>query len=215
LTEGYPVVLDLRGRRCLVVGGGRVALGKARGLLTAGAEVTVVAPEVVPELADDDRVRVERRPYRPGEVQGYRYVVAATDQPAVNRQVFDDGEALGVFVNAADDPANCSVTLPAVARRGPITVAVSTGGASPALAAWLRDQLASTLGPEHEALAEMLGSERRGLRSQGIPTEGLPWRQALDSGLLDLLASGQLDQARALLRETLREVLDKATEEVE
>lgn len=199
----YPVLLRLAGRRCLVVGGGRVALRKVHGLLAAGADVTVVAPDVVDELAALDGVTVQRRRYRPGEVAGYRLVVTATDDPAVNRRVFDDGDAAGVWVNSADDPVNCSFTLPAVVRRGPVTVSVSTGGTSPALAAWLRDRLAGEVGPEYTILAELLAERRQALRLQGTPTEGLSWQRALDSGMLDLVREGRVAEARELLQACL------------
>jgi precorrin-2 dehydrogenase/sirohydrochlorin ferrochelatase len=199
----YPVLLDLAGRSCLVVGGGRVALGKVRGLLAADALVTVVAPAVIEELASLDGVTIERRPYEAGEVAGHRLVIAATDEPAVNHQVFLDGEAAGVWVNSADDPANCAFTLPAVVRRGPITVAVSTGGHSPALSSWLRDQFAAELGPEYEILLQLLAERREALRSEGIPTEGLSWKNALDSGMLDLVREGRVAEARELLQACL------------
>jgi siroheme synthase-like protein len=198
----YPVLLDLAGRPVLVVGGGRVALGKVRGLLAAGADVTVVAPDVVDELAQLD-VTVVRRPYQPGDLAGRRLAIAATDDPAVNQRVFLDGEAAGVWVNSADDPANCAFTLPAVVRRGPITVAVSTGGHSPALSSWLRDRLAEQVGPEHEVVLQLLAERREALRSEGIPTEGLSWRAALDSGMLDLVREGRVAEARELLQACL------------
>ena len=198
----YPVLLDLAGRSVLVVGGGRVALGKVRGLLAVGARVTVVSPDVVDELADLD-VTVVRRAYEPGDLAGHRLAFTATDDPAVNRQVFLDGEADGTWVNSADDPANCAFTLPAVVRQGPITVAVSTGGHSPALAAWLRDRIGSELGAEHEVLLELLAERREALRSKGTPTEGLSWRQALDSGMLDLVREGRVAEARELLQACL------------
>src|SRR5438105_1649904 len=125
----YPVQLNVAGKRCLVVGGGHVAVRKARGLLAAHADVTMLAPEVV-------------------------------DAPAVNRQVFLDGEAAGIWVNSADDPANCSFTLPAVVRRGPLTITVATAGQSPALTRWLREQLEAEFGPEYEVLLRLLAEAR-------------------------------------------------------
>ena len=199
----YPVLLDLAGRSCLVVGGGRVALGKVRGLLAVDARVTVVAPDVVDELAGLDGVTFVRRAYEPGDLAGHRLAITAADDPAVNRQVFLDGEAAGVWVNSADDPANCAFTLPAVVRRGPITVAVSTGGRSPAMARWLRDQIGGGLGAEHEVLLEMLAEHREALRSEGTSTEGLSWQQALDSGMLDLVREGRVAEARELLQACL------------
>jgi siroheme synthase-like protein len=204
VSAGYPVTLRLDGRRALVVGGRSVAHRKALGLLEAGARVTVVAPAVDDGVAGLDVV-VQRRPYRPGEVAGYRLAVAATGDPAVDRQVYDDAEAAGVWVNAADDPASCSFTLPAIVRRGDLTVAVATGGRSPALASWLRARLEEEVGPEYGELLQLLGSERDDLRSSGIATEGLPWRTALDSGLVDLVRQGRADEARSLIRRVLGE----------
>ena len=171
----YPVALVLAGRRCLVVGGGTIARRKAEGLLACGALVTVVAPEVGAELAALDGVTVVRRPYSPKDLDGVRLAIAATDDPAVNRAVFDDGEAAGVWINAADQPDACAFTLPAVLRHEPVVVAVSTGGRSPALARHLRDRVAAVIGPEDAALAERLGSERRRLQASGVSTEGLDW----------------------------------------
>ena len=198
----YPVNLVLQGKPVLVVGGGRVATGKVRNLVAAGAKVTVVAPEVSDEIAGMD-VTVERRSYVTGEVAGYRLAVSATGDPAVDAQVFADGEASGVWVNSADDPAHCAFTLPAVARRGPITVAVSTDGLSPAMASWLRARFEAELGPEYETLLQILHEQREALRSSGTPTEGLAWREALDSGLLDLVRQGRIVEARERLQACL------------
>ncbi|HVM54895.1 MAG TPA: bifunctional precorrin-2 dehydrogenase/sirohydrochlorin ferrochelatase [Acidimicrobiales bacterium] len=191
----------VEGRPVLVVGGGRVAAGKVRRLVEAGAVVTVVAPEVDASISALE-VTVVRRPYQAGEVAGYRLAVTATGT-AVDAQVFAEGEAAGVWVNSADDPAHCSFTLPAVARRGPIQVAVSTGGHSPALASWLRSRFEAELGPEYEMLLEILRERREALRSDGTPTEGLAWREALDSGLLDLVRQGRLAEARERLQACL------------
>jgi siroheme synthase-like protein len=145
----------------------------------------------------------EERAYEPGEVAGYRFVVTATDDPEVNRQVFDDGEAAGIFVNAADDPAHCSVTLPARLDRGPLVVTVSTTGQSPALAVWLRDRLAEDVGPEFETLVELLGEARAALRQQGLRRPLADWRQALDSGMLDDIRAGRVAEARERLEAAL------------
>lgn len=198
----YPVNLVVEGKPVLVVGGGRVATGKVRRLVASGARVTCVAPEVTDELAAMDGVTVERRMYRRGEVAGYRLAVTATGTD-VDAQVFHDAEAAGVWVNAADDPAHCSFTLPAVARRGPIQVAVSTDGQSPAMASWLRSRLEAELGAEYEVLLRILREQRDALRSSGTPTEGLAWREALDSGLLDLVREGRIQEARERLQACL------------
>lgn len=202
----YPVNLVLAGRSCLVVGGGRVAVTKVRGLLEAEALVTVVAPEVddrIAELADAGTVALEQRTYRRGEVSGHRLVIAATGDPAVNQQVYDDGEAAGVWVNSADDPERCSLVLPARVRQGRLTVTVSTGGHSPAVASWLRARLADELGPEYDQLIGLLSEAREVVRAQGIGTEQLDWRAALDSGILDLVRAGRLEDAKERLRACL------------
>lgn len=201
-SPAYPVNLLLTGRRVLVVGGGTVAAEKVRGLVAAGAAVHVVAT-VVSESVREQPVTWEERPYAPGEVVGYRLAVACTDSPAVNQAVFDDGEAAGVWVNAADDPTRCSYTLPARASRGPLLVTVSTSGHSPALAAWLRDELAEQLGPEHDALLELLVEARTDLGAAGRSRPPSDWRSALDSGMLDLIRSGRIAAAREQLRAAL------------
>lgn len=199
----YPVNLIVRGRRVLVVGGGRVAGQKVTELARCGADVTVVAPDIVDDLRTDRRVRCELREYRVGEVADYRLGVAATGDPAVNQQVFDDGEAAGVWINAADDPERCSVTLPGRVRRGDILVAISTAGRSPALATWLRRRLTDEIGPEYETLLEVLSEEREYRRSRGEPTEGLDWQGALDSGMLELVRQGRTDEAKEVLKACL------------
>jgi siroheme synthase-like protein len=151
----YMTCIDLTGRRVLVVGGGRVALEKAAGLLGSGADVTVVAPEIIPELAVLDATLV-RREYRTEDLDGHFLVVAATSTTSVNRRVFRDAEARAQLCNVVDVPELCSFILPAVHRQDPIAVAVSTGGASPALAQRLRDEIAAVVRPEHAELADRL-----------------------------------------------------------
>lgn len=178
----YPVMLSLRGVRVLLVGGGQVASRKLAGLLASGAEVTVVAPEVTEGVARSPAT-VELRPYAPGEAAGYQLVMTATDDTAVNRQVADDAKAAGVFVNSADDPANCTFTLAALARRGPVTIAVSTDGHSPALAGWLRDRLAEALPEQLERIVADLAAQRRELQAEGLSTEGIDWRPRIEAAL--------------------------------
>jgi siroheme synthase-like protein len=198
----YPVVLLLEGKPVLVVGGGRVAEGKVAGLVAAGARVHVVARAVSPAV-QVLATTWEERDYRPGEVDGYRFVVACTDDHEVNGQVFRDGEAAGVFVNAADDPAHCSATLPARFERGPVVVTVSTSGHSPALAGWLRDRLGEAIGPEYEALVDLLAEARAALAERGESRPATDWRSALDSGMLDHLRAGRVLEARQQLHESL------------
>jgi siroheme synthase-like protein len=205
----YPVALVVEGRPCLVVGAGAVAARKVTGLATCGAEVTVVAPVVGDGVAalvsshggtGPGTVRVEQRHYRAGEAARFRLVITATGLPDVDRAVARDAELAGVWVNSADDPDGCSFLLPAVHREGPVVVAVSTGGASPALATWLRDRVADLVGPETSTVAELLRRVRHDLRAVGRSTEGVDWRKFLDGGIATLVRDGRTSEATATLR---------------
>jgi siroheme synthase-like protein len=202
-APGYPVNLIVAGLPCLVVGGGPVAARKAAGLVACGARVHVIAPEVDAEVRVIEGVTWENRPYRAGDVSAYRLVMTATDDAEVNAAVFADGQRAGIWVNSADDPDHCTFTLPAVSRRGPLTVAISTGGHSPALAAWLRRHVDEEMGEEYETLLSLLSDERERVRKKGVSTEGLDWQSALDSDMLALIRAGQVQQARERLQACL------------
>lgn len=206
----YPVALKVAGQPCLVVGGGRVAAGKVTGLVRCGAAVTVVAPEIgdaVSALAGSSAatgpgsVAMERRPYRDGEAAGYRLVVTATGSAEVDAAVMADAEAAGVWVNSVDDPDHSTFHLPSVHRDGPVVVAVSTGGASPALSIWLRRRAGEVLGTDLGTLAAVLEEARRRLQAAGRPTDSVDWQALLDGPLPQLVADGRLDDARRLLAE--------------
>ncbi len=164
----YMACLDLDGRSVLVVGGGPVALEKVRSLLECGARVTVVAPEALPELLSLPVEWIERG-YHTSDLRNRFLVVTATSSTPVNRRVFADAEARNVFCNVVDVPELCSLILPAVHRQGPIAVAVSTGGASPALAQRIRDDVAALVGPRHADLAVQL-RELRPWAKENLPT---------------------------------------------
>ena len=199
----YPVNLELRDQPVLVVGGGPVAARKVAGLLDAGAAVTVVAPQAVRELRDNAALRWHERPYQRGEAASYRVVITATNDPEVNAQVARDARATGVPVNSADDPDNCTFTLPAVVRHGDLQITVSTTGRSPAFAAWLKTRIEALLDDSYVDVLELLAEARDDLHDDGISTESPAWRRALDSGLPELVAQGRVDDARALLRAQL------------
>jgi len=199
----YPVSLDVAGRACLVVGGGRVAARKARGLLECGAQVTVIAPSVSRDMADlaSQLAALERRPYRAGDLSSFRLVVTATGLEEVDGAVYAEAETAGVWVNSADDPAHSSFILPAVHRDGAVTVAVSTGGLSPALASWLRDRIAARDLRSIGALAQLLGEVRQRVRKAGHATTTVDWATLLDGPLPGLVAAGDLDNAQAIVTE--------------
>lgn len=157
---GLPVVLQIEGRRCLVVGGGAVAARKVEALRRAGAEVTVVAPAVLPRLARRDGVRVVRRRFRLGDLRGAATCIAATDDPALQRRISAACRRLGIPVNVVDAPALCTFTLPAVVRRGDLVVAVSTGGRAPGFSRRVRETLEEAIPPAFGGFLRLLARAR-------------------------------------------------------
>jgi siroheme synthase-like protein len=203
---GWPVNLLVRGRRAVVVGAGRIAARKIEPLLDLGADVVVVAPAVGDEVrawAGAGRLQLRERPFTPDDLDDAWLAVTATDDPAVNAAVFAAGEARRVWVNSADDPANCSFTLMSVVRRSDVVVAIGTGGRSPALATYLKRQVTDELGPEYETLLDLLSEARESMRAEGRSSEDADWQQAFRSGILDLVRAGRIAEAKELLRSCL------------
>ena len=174
MDENYPVMLDLAGKTCLVVGGGKVAERKAAGLLQAGASVVVVSPAITPGLASlaaAGRLRWDRQVYQSGDLAGAILVFAAAGDPRVNRQVAQDCRNQGKLVNVADDPDLCDYFVPAAVRRGRLAIAVSTAGASPALAARIRDRLSGMFPAGWGPFLDFLGEMRERIRHT-VPDPG-------------------------------------------
>ena len=180
-----------------------MAARKADALMRASAVVTVVAPTAVDAISEHPEISWEQRLYRRGEAGSYRLVVTATNNPAVNSLVARDCEAANVFVNSADDPANCTFTLPSVARRGDLQVAVSTNGRSPALARWLRRRIEREIDSGYAALLDLLAEARVEAQVLFGTSEVPDWQAALDGGLLELVRVGRIEEARSLLRRHL------------
>jgi len=177
----FHVCLRLSGQRVLVVGGGAVAEGRCDELLAVGANLHVVAPAVTPRLAllsSENRLALELRPFRAGDVRGHHLAFVATDDLDVSRAVAAEARSLGILINAADIPELCDFTLPSVGRKGPISVAVSTDGQAPALAARLRRDFVARVGHEHVQLARLVGWMR-----QRLPKG--PVRMRLLKGVVD------------------------------
>ena len=197
--SGYPVVLDLTGRRCLVVGGGPIATRRAEGIIAAGGLVTVVAPHTTSALDGNPDATVEHRTYQAGEAGRYDLVVSATGDPAIDRTVVADATSAGALAAGADTTAPGTIQLPAVHRDGPVTVAVSTGGSSPALARWLLSRAAGALPSRVAVLATLLEEARQALRAEGRPTDSVDWTAVLDEQVVPLVEAGRIDEARAVL----------------
>ena len=195
----YPIVLDLEGRRCLVVGGGAVAERRVTPLVEGGAEVSVVSPTLTPglaALADAGRIRHAARAYRDGDVVDFELVLVATDTKEVGAAVAVEARARGAWINTADDPRHCDFFLPALVRRGDLVVAVGTGGTSPALARAVREELETYLTPEYATLAELAAEVRRELRGAGRAAPADAWRRALGPETRRIIAERGRDYAK-------------------
>jgi siroheme synthase-like protein len=172
-TTFYIACIKLTGRRCVVVGGGPVGLEKVEGLLRSDAEVTLIAPEAVDELkelAREGSIKWEQRSYEgSSDLEGAFIAVAATDDTDLNIRVFNDAEARAMLVNVVDVPPLCNFILPAIWRTGPLAIAISTAGASPALAKRMRAEIQEAFGPAYARLAEIL-NDVRGWAKATLPT---------------------------------------------
>jgi siroheme synthase-like protein len=198
-----PVSLNVDGRPCLVVGGGPVAARKAKNLIDCGARVTVLAPDLCAEMSALPSITHLARRYRRGDAAAYRLVITATGDPTVDGEVFADAEADGVWVNSADDPMRCSFILPSVHRDGPVSIAVSTSGSSPALASWLRRRVADDFGQGLGELAQLMAEARQRVHEAGRSTEAVDWASLLNGPLPALVRAGRLDEAHRLIDQAI------------
>ena len=207
-TPFYIACLKLSGRRCLVVGGGEVGLEKVEGLLACDADVTLVAPEAVDELqelAREGSIRWERREYRSEDLEGTFMVIASTNSTDVNIRVYDDAEKRAMLVNVVDVPPLCNFILPAIVRTGPLAIAISTAGASPALAKRMKREVSELFGEEYARLAVML-NDARGWAKSTLPTyqDRKDFFEGIVNGDPDpiaLLRAGDEDGVRAVIAE--------------
>ncbi len=216
----YPVTLDLRGRKCLVIGGGNVARRKVSGLCAVEADVHIISPRLVPELlamVRQGEIRWSERGFASGDLQGAFLVFAATDSPMTQQQVQSEAEAAGILVNMASDPAGSSFHVPGYFRRGDILVTVSTGGKSPAIAAELRRYLEAQLDPNYGEVVSFFAV----LRSEVLRCDddsvkhGRLFRSLLAAGIVEQILAGEWQQVVALLEPLLpqqiaaRQLVDK------
>ena len=205
-TPFYIACLKLSGRRCVVVGGGEIGLEKVEGLLACGGDVVLIAPEAVPalqELAREGSIAWERREYRPEDLAGTFMVIASTDDTDVNIGVYDDAERRAMLVNVVDVPPLCNFILPAIVRTGPLAIAISTAGASPALAKRMKAEVSELFGEEYAQLAVLL-NDVRGWAKGTLPT--YQDRKAFFEGIvngepdpIDLLRAGDAGAVRDLI----------------
>ncbi|MFZ6029916.1 MAG: precorrin-2 dehydrogenase/sirohydrochlorin ferrochelatase family protein [Chloroflexota bacterium] len=205
----YPIYLNLHNRPCVVVGGGTIAEGKIKGLLEAGARVTVVAPQVtagVAGLAKRGELDWQERNYRPGDLAQAYLAISATDDRQINTQVWQEAQARSIPVNVVDVPPLCDFIAPAIVRHGDLTLAISTNGKAPALAAHLRRVLEKSLGHEYSRFLEHAEALRAEVAQRGLPYTQRQrlWQHLLEeTPLLDLMRQGEEDAALALARQVL------------
>jgi siroheme synthase-like protein len=211
-TRFYIACLKLTGRRCVVIGGGDVGLEKVEGLLACDADVTLVAPEAHPELAQlalEGSIRWERRPYEPDDLDRSLIAIAATNDTNVNIRVFEDAEERAMLVNVVDVPPLCNFILPAIVRTGPLSIAISTAGASPALAKRMKREIGELFGEPYAMLAVLL-NEARGWAKATLPTyqDRKEFFESIVNGEpdpIELLRDGRFDDVRALVEGAMRE----------
>lgn len=207
MSRYYPLFMDVEDKTCLVVGGGEVAERKVDSLLECGARVHLVSPRLTSRLSALSRekaIDAELREYRRGDVAGATLAIAATDSEETNALVSREAIRLGVPVNVVDDPQKSTFIVPSLVRRGEVSVAISTGGRSPALARRLRLALEKALPGELAELADLVAEIRQGLRVRGISVDKETWQDALDTDrLLDLLRQGKRGEAKEDVLERL------------
>ena len=202
MAFGYPVMLELGGRRCVVLGGGALAEEKLRGLLGAGASITVISPELTPgleALAGQGSIEVVRRSYAEGDLEGAFLAIAIPDDTDVAERIYAEANRCGVLLNVVDDPSHCHFAAPSVLRRGDLVVALSTGGKAPALAKRLRIELSALLSEDYAGLVDLLGEVRERaiqVRTVDFPEWQRRWERAMRRDLLGLVKDGRIDEAK-------------------
>ena len=204
----YPMFLDISGKRCVVVGGGQVALRKVNMLLEHGADVEVISLDFCSELsdlADSGEIRILHRNYQAGDLKDALIVIAATSDENTNMEIARDARSNVSLVNVVDDPEKSDFIVPSYLRRGDVTIAISTSGRSPALARKIRTKLEKEFGDEYASLALVIDKVRTELRQQGIKVDGDIWQEALDLDLaIELLKKGNNRKIETILLSSLK-----------
>jgi precorrin-2 dehydrogenase/sirohydrochlorin ferrochelatase len=206
----YPISLNINKRKCVVIGGGMVALRKVRALLECGAYVEVISHEICPELIqlkEKGMVHLICREYMQGDLKDALLAVAATDDSVINKKITKEARRRGLLVNVVDDPLNSDFIVPSYLRRGTVTIAVSTGGNSPALARNIREKLERNFGPEYVSLAVLIGEVRSELKQKGVKVDSDEWQKALDLDLLiSMVQDGRSEEVKTILLNKLDKV---------
>lgn len=206
MKKYYPIFIDLTEKRCLVIGGGRIAERKVKMLVEYGAKVSVISPElslVLEQMARDGEIEIKKRKFTPGDTEGFTLVIAATNAKQVNAQIVEETKTNNILCNIVDRPDLCSFIAPSVIRRGPLQIAISTGGNSPALSKAIRQKIETEIGEEYGKLAELLGNLRDEIKEEFSDNEAARssiWGKIVYSEeILSLLREGRYKEVQEII----------------
>ena len=202
----YPVFLNLTGRRCVIIGGGQIAEGKISKLLDSGAKIIVISPDAtqgIRSFAERGQIELDLRKYQQGDLQGAFLVIAATNDRVVNQEIFEEAEKQGILLNAVDDMPRCSFIAPSIVEKGPVTVAISTGGASPALARKLRENMEVSSALDWADATGVLSKARQIIKDEQIAVDPQRWQCCMTDELLTMIQAGHENEALDLLMDLL------------
>ena len=202
----YPVFLNLTERRCVIIGGGQIAEGKISKLLDSGAKIIVISPDATQGIrgfAERGQIEFDLRKYQEGDLQGAFLAIAATNDRMVNQEIFEEAEKQGILLNAVDDMPRCSFIAPSIVERGPVTVAISTGGASPALARKLREKMEVSSALDWADATSVLSKARQIIKDKQIAVDPQRWQCCMTDELLTMIQAGHENEALDLLMDLL------------
>lgn len=206
MTTFYPVFLNLTGRRCVIIGGGQIAEGKISKLLDSGAQIIVISPDATQGIrgyADRGQIELSLRKYQEGDLKDAFLVVAATNDRVVNQEIFEEAEKSGILLNAVDDMPRCSFIAPSIVEKGPVTVAISTGGASPALARKLRETMEVSSALDWADATNVLSQARQIIKDKQVAIDPQRWQCCMTDELLSMVQTGREDEALEILTNRL------------
>jgi len=202
----YPVFLNLTERRCVIIGGGQIAEGKISKLLDSGAKIIVISPDATQGIrgfAERGQIELDLRKYQEGDLQGAFLAIAATNDRVVNQEIFEEAEKQGILLNAVDDMPRCSFIAPSIVEKGPVTVAISTGGASPALARKLREKMEVSSALDWADATSVLSKARQIIKDKQIAVDPQRWQCCMTDELLTMIQAGHENEALDLLMDLL------------
>lgn len=202
----YPVFLNLTERRCVIIGGGQIAEGKISKLLDSGAKIIVISPDATQGIrgfAERGQIELDLRKYQEGDLQGAFLAIAATNDRVVNQEIFEEAEKQGILLNAVDDMPRCSFIAPSIVEKGPVTVAISTGGASPALARKLREKMEVSSALDWADATSVLSKARQVIKDKQIAVDPQRWQCCMTDELLTMIQAGHENEALDLLMDLL------------